>query len=70
MSLSVVFEYEVELVRGEAFEAVDGSDGEWARFFPPPTAISAPSCCGSSCASGRGAGSRSLTLAALVILPA
>jgi heme-degrading monooxygenase HmoA len=35
MSLSAIFEYEVELVRAEAFETVYGPDGEWARFFAP-----------------------------------
>ncbi|MDP9284148.1 MAG: antibiotic biosynthesis monooxygenase, partial [Actinomycetota bacterium] len=35
MSLAAVFEYEVELAGAEAFEAVYGSDGEWARFFAP-----------------------------------
>ena len=33
MSLAVVFEYEVEPARTEAFEAVYGGDGEWARAF-------------------------------------
>jgi heme-degrading monooxygenase HmoA len=35
MSLAAVFEYKVELAGAEAFEAVYGSDGEWARFFAP-----------------------------------
>ena len=34
MSLAVVFEYEVDPAGAEAFEAVYGSDGEWARSFP------------------------------------
>jgi hypothetical protein len=46
VSLAAVFEYEVELAGAEAFEAVYGSDGEWARFFAPGTATSAPSCGG------------------------
>ena len=33
MSLAVVFEYEVDPAGAEAFEAVYGSDGEWARCF-------------------------------------
>ena len=33
MSLAVVFEYEVDPAEGEAFEAVYGGDGEWARYF-------------------------------------
>ena len=33
MSLVAVFEYEVEPAGAQAFEAVYGSDGEWARFF-------------------------------------
>ena len=33
MSLAVVFEYEVEPARTEAFEAVYGGAGEWARAF-------------------------------------
>ena len=33
MTLGVVFEYEVEPAGAEAFEAVYGSDGEWARYF-------------------------------------
>lgn len=33
MSLAVVFEYEVDPAGAAAFEAVYGSDGEWARFF-------------------------------------
>jgi heme-degrading monooxygenase HmoA len=35
MSLAVVFEYEVDPAGAEAFEAVYGSDGEWARYFAP-----------------------------------
>ena len=31
--LAAVFAYEVEPAQAEAFEAVYGSDGEWARFF-------------------------------------
>ena len=33
MSLAAVFEYEVDPAGAEAFEAVYGSDGEWARYF-------------------------------------
>jgi heme-degrading monooxygenase HmoA len=33
MSLAVVFEYEVDPAGVAAFEAVYGSDGEWARYF-------------------------------------
>jgi len=33
MSLASVFEYEVNPAAAEAFEAVYGSDGEWARYF-------------------------------------
>src|SRR3954469_5284070 len=33
MSLASVFEYEVDPACAEAFEAVYGSDGEWARYF-------------------------------------
>ena len=33
MSLASVFEYEVDPAGAEAFEAVYGSDGEWARYF-------------------------------------
>ena len=33
MSFAAVFAYEVESGSVEAFEAVYGSDGEWARFF-------------------------------------
>ena len=33
MSFAAVFAYEVEPGSVEAFEAVYGSDGEWARFF-------------------------------------
>ena len=33
MSLAVVFEYAVDPAGAEAFEAVYGSDGEWARYF-------------------------------------
>ena len=33
MSLAVVFEYEVDPAEAEAFEAVYGGDGEWARYF-------------------------------------
>ena len=33
MSFVAVFLYEVEPASAEAFEAVYGSDGEWARFF-------------------------------------
>jgi heme-degrading monooxygenase HmoA len=33
VSLAVVFEYEVDAAGVEAFEAVYGSDGEWARYF-------------------------------------
>jgi heme-degrading monooxygenase HmoA len=33
MSLAAVFEYEVDPAAAAAFEAVYGSDGEWARSF-------------------------------------
>jgi heme-degrading monooxygenase HmoA len=33
VSLASVFEYEVDPAAAEAFEAVYGSDGEWARYF-------------------------------------
>jgi heme-degrading monooxygenase HmoA len=33
VSLAVAFEYEVDPAGAEAFEAVYGSDGEWARYF-------------------------------------
>ena len=33
MSLASVFEYEIDPGGAEAFEAVYGSDGEWARLF-------------------------------------
>lgn len=33
MSFVAVFQYEVEPANAEAFVAVYGSDGEWARFF-------------------------------------
>jgi heme-degrading monooxygenase HmoA len=35
VSLAVVFEYEVDPAGAKAFEAVYGSDGEWARYFAP-----------------------------------
>ena len=35
MSLAAVFEYEVDPAGAAAFEAVYGSDGEWARYFAP-----------------------------------
>jgi heme-degrading monooxygenase HmoA len=33
MSLAVLFEYDVDPAQAEAFEAVYGSEGEWARYF-------------------------------------
>jgi heme-degrading monooxygenase HmoA len=33
LSLAAVFEYEIDPAGAEAFEAVYGSDGEWARYF-------------------------------------
>jgi heme-degrading monooxygenase HmoA len=32
-AFAAVFLYEVDAARREAFEAVYGSDGDWARFF-------------------------------------
>jgi heme-degrading monooxygenase HmoA len=33
MAFAAVFTYEIEPAGAEAFEAVDGPEGEWARFF-------------------------------------